>query len=497
MNKLLFSAAMLCLILTNDCRLMAQSLFYGCSSAGRPGQTVTFHCDTPDTLATTVILRHKGQSDTGFNQVFMTPLAEFPYYRFTYNADIHFAGNPVVLEYFFSTRRDTIMITQSPKNAGDQFPPASYRYADFITDPQGDMTGGSAGNWLDLTGNGMTYSDTRIYCYLQNVSGTWPLNQLFNYFVYTFGFLITAGPESSYYALVYANVPLLLSSGLYVLNLSDSSYNRIGDISYNISGGTLHLACYISQFSADPGWPGWPPPDGYIIPMGATLTASLSGQTINDFTYTPIYEPKTQFLDFSTNTAPQLPSYRLEIDSAASITARVRYIDQDNNLPRIRRLRFDSDSFVMSSYDHIYSDSSEFEAILPWPGGGWHRYYFEFCDGRDTVLTPADSILIPAGECDYILGDINGDGVCIGGDVTFGVRYFKGLGIQPPDSCYSDSLSGYLYVAGDCNGDCQFRGSDITRLVQYFKGNAGLSYCRFFPPPHLRESHIGGSRIYR
>jgi len=90
--------------------------------------------------------------------------------------------------------------------------------------------------------------------------------------------------------------------------------------------------------------------------------------------------------------------------------------------------------------------------------------------------------------CEYLPGDINGDGNRIGGDVTFGVRYFKGIGGPPPDSCYMDSTGGYLYVAGDVNGNCEFRGSDITRLVAYFKGNATLSYCHFFPPPIIRPS---------
>jgi hypothetical protein len=91
--------------------------------------------------------------------------------------------------------------------------------------------------------------------------------------------------------------------------------------------------------------------------------------------------------------------------------------------------------------------------------------------------------------CEYMPGDISGDGQRLGGDVTYGVRYFKGVGNPPPDSCLMDSTHAYLYVAGDCNGDCQFRGADITRLVSYFKGTATMSYCHFFPPPVLRETN--------
>lgn len=88
---------------------------------------------------------------------------------------------------------------------------------------------------------------------------------------------------------------------------------------------------------------------------------------------------------------------------------------------------------------------------------------------------------VTTSPCEYLIGDISGDGQRLGGDVTYGVRYFKGIGSAPKDSCYMDSTHTYLYVAGDCNGNCEFRGSDITRLVAYFKGNAPLSCCHFFP----------------
>jgi hypothetical protein len=84
--------------------------------------------------------------------------------------------------------------------------------------------------------------------------------------------------------------------------------------------------------------------------------------------------------------------------------------------------------------------------------------------------------------CPYVAGDINGDRSVLGGDVTYGVRYFKSIGSNPPDSCFLDSTAAYLYVAGDVNGNCEFRGSDITRLVAYFKGTALMSYCPALAP---------------
>ncbi|RKX20682.1 MAG: hypothetical protein DRP26_01180 [Candidatus Zixiibacteriota bacterium] len=85
--------------------------------------------------------------------------------------------------------------------------------------------------------------------------------------------------------------------------------------------------------------------------------------------------------------------------------------------------------------------------------------------------------------CDYVPGDINGDGDVMGNDVTFGVRYFKGLGLPPPDSCLDDSLSTWLYAAGDVNGNCSFTGSDISFLVAYYKAyNPEILFCHRTPP---------------
>jgi hypothetical protein len=98
-----------------------------------------------------------------------------------------------------------------------------------------------------------------------------------------------------------------------------------------------------------------------------------------------------------------------------------------------------------------------------------------------------DSFSIYKGPvCNYVAGDINSDSAVGAADVTYGVRYLKGIGTPPPDSCFMDSTASYLYVAADVNGNCEFRGSDITRLVAYFKGTAAMSHCHFFPPPPLR-----------
>ncbi len=60
---------------------------------------------------------------------------------------------------------------------------------------------------------------------------------------------------------------------------------------------------------------------------------------------------------------------------------------------------------------------------------------------------------------DFIPGDANGDGFLLASDVTYLVRYPKGIN-PPPDPL----------LAGDANGDCQVIGSHVTFMVRYFKG---------------------------
>jgi hypothetical protein len=126
--------------------------------------------------------------------------------------------------------------------------------------------------------------------------------------------------------------------------------------------------------------------------------------------------------------------------------------------------------------DTVYCLQSGISARIGNPGAG------DSIGGNYIIVTYYSPLLFVGGGCRYFPGDINGDGSRIGGDVNYGVRYFKNLGIPPKDSCYLDSAQNYLYVSGDCNGDCQFRGSDLTRLVSYFKGISPIGYCHFFPP---------------
>jgi hypothetical protein len=83
-------------------------------------------------------------------------------------------------------------------------------------------------------------------------------------------------------------------------------------------------------------------------------------------------------------------------------------------------------------------------------------------------------------SCDYIIGDINDNGIFNGLDITFGVGYFKG-GVAPPYLCECTSGDSW-FVAGDVNGSCEYNGLDITFGVNYFKGGGTPVPCPDCPP---------------
>jgi hypothetical protein len=97
----------------------------------------------------------------------------------------------------------------------------------------------------------------------------------------------------------------------------------------------------------------------------------------------------------------------------------------------------------------------------------------------------ADSLLVTLyvlGGCDYIPGDVNGNGDANGVDITYSVNFFKGFGEAPSSLCPCPPHAD-LYVSGDVNSNCLFNGVDITYFVNFLKGvGPELGFCADCPP---------------
>jgi hypothetical protein len=93
------------------------------------------------------------------------------------------------------------------------------------------------------------------------------------------------------------------------------------------------------------------------------------------------------------------------------------------------------------------------------------------------------------GNCDYVVGDVNGSNSYNGLDITYGVNFFKG-GSDPTcefGSCPITPCDAFFYC-GDINGSCSYNGLDITYGVNYFKGGSGPIPCGDCPP-------VGGGAV--
>jgi len=102
-------------------------------------------------------------------------------------------------------------------------------------------------------------------------------------------------------------------------------------------------------------------------------------------------------------------------------------------------------------------------------------------DGEHNVSTDVNVFILEQLGYDYIPGDINNDGTVIGGDVSYLVNYFIGMGNPPP--FVIETPEGNFYPAADVNGDCRVIGGDVSYLVAYFIGTGSApTYCPDYPP---------------
>jgi hypothetical protein len=93
----------------------------------------------------------------------------------------------------------------------------------------------------------------------------------------------------------------------------------------------------------------------------------------------------------------------------------------------------------------------------------------------EDLMMPVYADTVPGWPCQYVPGDINGDGGADGLDVTYGVNYWQG-NVPAPYQCFCLS-HGSLYASGDVNSSCAFNGVDITYYVRYLHGGPPLGFC--------------------
>ncbi|HEQ98458.1 MAG TPA: hypothetical protein ENO22_03850 [candidate division Zixibacteria bacterium] len=423
-----------------------------------PALMTQFEFDVTDSLFADTLATHQIIYRDQPAAIWSSGEAGFVYHvcsTFTFSGQINYLPPSDILEWYWRSENDTAVVSQSPKNEGDDFPAPDYLVTDMGADPAGDAEN-AAGSYLDITHLYASYSDTKLYFRLENNGGGFPTSQgLFTYFIYTVGILDPNTTDSVAFALVYANVPGLFSPGLYVMDAVDSSFSQIASITTSISGNMLNLSCNISDLTSHPAWSDWPPPAGFIGMAPVTATALLTDLSVNDMGKAGVFVPKSNLLDFSLeNNSPLLSDVNVSLAGEDTVMAKITYTDQDSHLPTVRNFVFEGIEYPMLACVKSYDTGALFEQSAIVAETGWYDYYFQFSDGMATVATALDSIYVEI--ITYICGDASGDEAVNVSDAVHIINYIF-LGTAAPDPLES----------GDVNCDEAINVSDAVWIINY------------------------------
>ena len=282
----------------------------------------------------------------------------------------------------FKTETDTLVGMMPAYQQNDVFP--SENELGFIgADPTGDNLDPDSPN-LDITGTFFGYSDTRFYAGFSNETGEFPLN-VGGLFPITYYFYVTTiiNPEtvlidSAVFAMIYCNIPVLMSSGLYKINGTEFSletFDLIGDIEAETVDGHLQIACDIETLTSDEDFGEWP---SITKSLGVEmLTASYTLPTV--FLLADLGKLSLQFIDqyeieSFTNVLPEIN----DLNGTNGGLFTCSYSDENGHFPITAEIVVDGIVFQLNPLGFDYSGDVIFESVTS--ASGWDEATFRFSD---------------------------------------------------------------------------------------------------------------------
>ncbi|MBM3331806.1 hypothetical protein FJY68_08155 [candidate division WOR-3 bacterium] len=380
-----------------------------CNSAADSGGTVVVHADCIDSIrppvedvALTVFYSTDNQEI--WQQVPMSLIGQ-PGYETTFQCAFP-APDSGTIYYYVRGDNGTNFGTQSPFNSGDAWPVTDNLLAETALEGTGDTINDPDGEWLDLTSCAMGYSDGRFYARMTNHYNSWPIrgSVVGPWYLYSVGFWNSdaATRDTLGYAMVHVNI-LTFTDGLFELNRYESTYTRIGDIDIQTSGNRLIMRCDASDLAARPGFQPWPNQCGYLCgAKGDARSANLSLQSLmHDSTNSGrFYVDRTPRLVVGQNQSPVLSLSGVDPDTGTGATDfrfHVHYVDADTNLPVLRALIVDADTYDLVPNGHRYGAGVTYVRTLGGFEVGPHEFRFAFSDGVSYTSTAPDTLVVTGG----------------------------------------------------------------------------------------------------
>jgi len=303
----------------------------------------------------------------------------------------------------FRTETDTLVGMMPAYQQNDVFP--SEEELGFIaTDPNNDNLVPDSPN-LNITGNYFGYSDTRFYAGFSNESEEFPLDTG-GFFPTTFYFYVTTiiNPEtvlidSAVFAMIYCDIPVFMSSGLYKINGTEFSLNAfemIGEIEAEAVNGQLQLACNIETLTNDEDFGEWPNLSNSIgVEM---LTAKYTLPT--EFMLADLGRLSLQFIDQYeiepiVNILPEINDLNGTNGGLFTCT----YYDENGHFPLVAEIVLDDMIFSVNPLSFDYSGNVIFESVTG--SSGWSEATFRFSDNNIEFVE--ETIFNTAGSDDELL----------------------------------------------------------------------------------------------
>jgi len=306
------------------------------TSALQPGDLVTARIENPygPDLANTIL--YLGET---VEEAPLVPVADGP------STVAALVPGPVGQRRYFGFRllhtgqRDLL-----PVRLGDGMSPTPSQLTVLADDPIGDEIFGRP--HLDLVECRVSFSSTRLYATLRNVSGGFPVSQSLTFFGYLFGLSNPAepNPEVVWALLQTYAVPGIIGPGLYrVSGTGLGDLTQIGDITVQEfpAENTLMLSCLLSDLLGDPAFAAWFSPADPQAAVGAfTQRITLTGGAAEaDGIAGGRLHLRALCRDPVANTLPQLGGLAI-LPPGPEAYAELDYIDAEQHCPVFSEIVF-------------------------------------------------------------------------------------------------------------------------------------------------------------
>ncbi|MAJ45009.1 MAG: hypothetical protein CMF96_09750 [Candidatus Marinimicrobia bacterium] len=365
-----------------------------------------------------------------------------------------------------------IIVSQSPQNVNNQWPPNNNLYATLVNDDTGDTD--SEQDIISLSGTYRSSGEDieELYVKLSLNSSCCNEGSIFGpWYLYGVGIVNPESEDAVAYAIGYADGGFLAGSQLYpgLLKLTgDFASGEIAgfeyitpDINYSTAGNDLQVSVLLDYITNDSQFGLWPNSLQGLIVLGVTVSADLSFSTnIHDQTNPGLFLLSSQYQNG--NVEPNITDGAYDDET---MTLSVNYQDDDGNLPWFKSGQicysgtdncFINLNLTPNSHTYLegvtYSGSIIDEEI----SSGDYDIKFWFEDD-DEIGVPQIVIPVTIGSSCGTLGDINGDNNINVVDVVTIVNYV--LNNDTSDSCADLSNDGLINVV------------DIVQLVNLILGD--------------------------